>query len=227
LKTAIVMEIIVAPVVSHAFVVPSRFDVQHHEIDIKIRQGATPGGMLHTGALVWVGSRLMGEWLATGYGLIPEIAGVSDEMQSTQQHPLAGKSVLELGCGVSAIPSLVAHHCGAKTVVSADLPDECDLLKINVQSCTRSAPEPAEAVDAPRVLCACDVSRTPSPLSCALCRREMFIRPFDWSKDDVKVVFEPVERYDCVLAAETLYEGTWEPQSRLIYTMLRPADAGE
>lgn len=77
---------------------------------LRIRETST--GFLHggTGGWVWNSSVYLARWLCLG---------------NERRAAVRKRIVLELGCGSSAVPSLVAAHLGATAVIATDVCPEC------------------------------------------------------------------------------------------------------
>jgi hypothetical protein len=71
-----------------------------------------------TGQILWPVSRLLSHYIAASSSLLVQ-----------------EKTVLELGAGGTALPSLTAHYCGARTVIATDGNEGVvlDLLRTNIQ----------------------------------------------------------------------------------------------
>ena len=137
--------LVIAPEISFRVMIPDEFNVPRHDVNIVCHQGVSTGGMLHTGSIIWDGSRFLASWLASGVDLgMPEAAAeVPSEGTLYSAHPLHLKHVLELGSGVSGLPSLVAAACGAARVIATDLPEECALLQRNVEYAVKAGVIPS------------------------------------------------------------------------------------
>jgi predicted nicotinamide N-methyase len=74
-----------------------------------------------TGQILWPVSRLLSHYIASS--------------SSSSSLLLQEKTVLELGAGGTALPSLTAHYCGARTVIATDGNEGAvlDLLRTNIQ----------------------------------------------------------------------------------------------
>lgn len=213
------MALIIAPFVTVDFTIPPEFDVVSHELHYKLQQGTSTGGMLHTGAIIWDGSKQLGRWIASGIGLCPPFDVTTPDVDSsdavpsqTISHPLQGKRVLELGAGVTGIPSLVAISCGARLVTVTDLPSECELLRQNFLSNVCSVTTDKEGTE----------SKAIEKCSCPFHAGIVSVEPFDWSNISKCCVDE--RHYDVVLAADIVYEQTWQDLANLSLALLRPGD---
>jgi predicted nicotinamide N-methyase len=73
--------------------------------DVRLELNSGVGG--GTGSRLWSGGLLLAEWIKQAHR---DLAVLS----------LPGRSVLELGAGAAALPSIAASQCGAKCVVATD-----------------------------------------------------------------------------------------------------------
>ena len=100
---------------------------------------------------------------------------------------LAGKRVIELGCGCAALPSVVAAVSGAQEVVATDVPALIPLLEANFK---QFATTPGVSDANQRAL-----------------RDVLRARAFDWSRgDDVRALAADPRGFDVVLCADCIDE---------------------
>jgi predicted nicotinamide N-methyase len=160
-------------------------------VSLRVAQTATEG-MDHTGMVVWDGSKHLARLIVEA----PELLGGDGPL-----HPFHGKAVLELGAGVTGLPSMAAHVCGASSVVVTDKDEELEPLWDNLhRNLCEGARAGASAPECGRVCC--------SDL-CPLTSGAVSVRRCVWGDPvDADVA---CRHFDFVIAADVLYEGTLEP----------------
>ena len=83
-------------------------ELRLHLGDSSIKLVLSPSLGGGTGSQLWSGGLLLAEWLKHAH------------TTNSESFSLVGSSVLELGAGAAALPSIAASQCGAKTVVATD-----------------------------------------------------------------------------------------------------------
>lgn len=201
--------IVISPSRTFSFSVPPHFDVKNHSLVFTVRQGLSTGGMLHTGAIVWEASLHLARWLAEGWEL--DTSAVEGVTHQSKTHPLCGASVLELGAGVTGLPSLVAASVGAKSVTATDLPEECVILSENVKCACGERPAAAESPEP---------AAPSTPDYCPSCGSAIVtIAPLDFF---AFIASPPViqQRFDYAVGGDIVYEDTLEPLLEVLTLLL-------
>ena len=87
-------------------------------VTLRVRESSTTLGFGGTGGWIWNSSLFLARWLCR---------------DRAARGSLCGRAVLELGCGATALPALMAARLGAQSVVATDIcPDSLKAAQLNI-----------------------------------------------------------------------------------------------